>query len=240
MVLSRGFPTTNSKVIIAAFSDHLPNVFEVVESVPSMCSQPASFSRLIEPSTASLFSEHFQENFKHADFFNLKNEEMPEAFSKFCSTSLDFVAPLKPRKARGKVSAHPWLNDQTRSRKAERKWKKDKLQVSYNCLTACLASFQKAVKEAKSAFLSNLIAENANRPQMLFKTIDSVLNSLPAPFPSPSAYVPPLCDLVTGSLTCFQPVSSGEFADIVAKAKSSSCELDVILSCLFKEVFLTL
>ncbi len=192
LVLSYGYPITNLRVIDAAFSDHLPIVFESVCVSTTPCSQSVSYSRFIQPLTASLFSEHYLANFADAASFDkLNTEEMLQVFTNSYSISIDSVAALKPRKAKRNNISQPWLNANTRAlrqecRKAERKWKRDKLQVSYQCLRACLASYQKSVKEAKFEFLSKLITENVNRPRMLFKTFDLVLNPVPAPSLDPS------------------------------------------------------
>ncbi len=54
-------------MIDAGFSDHLPIVFEFVCDSPApTCSQSVSYSRFIQPSTTSLFSEHYQANFVDA------------------------------------------------------------------------------------------------------------------------------------------------------------------------------
>ncbi len=272
LVLSYGFPITNLRVIDAAFSDHLPIVFEsVCVSITPTCSQPVSYSRFIQPLTASLFSEHYLANFADAASFDkLNTEEMLQVFTNSCSISIDSVAPLKPRKAKRNNISQPRLDANTRAlrqeyRKAERKWKRDKLQVSYQCLKACLASYQKSVKEAKFEFLSKLITENVNRPRMLFKTFDLVLNPIPAPSldPSretsenfffncdnkvrdirasikPSIFDPPLSCSPTELLTCFHPISSVQLAGIVSKVKLSTCESDIIPAHLLKEVFATL
>lgn len=92
---------------------------------------------------------------------------------------MDAVAPLKRKKM--KVAGQPWLNDDTRAlrqecRKAERKWKKDRLQISFDILKSSLFNYQMAVKQAKSNFFSRLISDNAKRPKVLFDTIDSILN----------------------------------------------------------------
>lgn len=39
-----------------------------------------------------------------------------------------------------------------------------------------LANYQKVVKEEKMKFFSKVISDNANRPKVLFNTIDSILN----------------------------------------------------------------
>lgn len=63
------------------------------------------------------------------------------------------------------------LKDTTRSLRcqcgeAERKWKKDKLQVSFDILNKCLSKYQKAVKADKTILLSNMALKNSHR---LFK-----------------------------------------------------------------------
>ncbi|GAA6092445.1 RNA-directed DNA polymerase from mobile element jockey-like, partial [Tachysurus ichikawai] len=75
----------------------------------------------------------------------------------------------------------PWLNDTTRAlrhwcRQAERKWKKDRLQVSLEMFRDSLAAYQRALKEAKGQYLSALINNNSHRPGILFSTINSVIN----------------------------------------------------------------
>lgn len=64
-------------------------------------------------------------------------EELVSQFNSSCSDILNFAAPLKVRKK--KVKAQTWLNSNSRAlrqecRRAEQKWLKDKLQVSYEIL----------------------------------------------------------------------------------------------------------
>ncbi len=96
---------------------------------------------------------------------------------------IQFYAPLKRKKCKISSSPQPWFNASTRTlrqecRRAERRWKKDGLQVSYQILKNCLTVYQNSVREAKSKYFSNLIAKNANRPKVLFKTINSVLSPI--------------------------------------------------------------
>jgi len=100
---------------------------------------------------------------------------------------MDSVAPYKVKMTKGPSA--PWLNDSTwalrrQCRQAERKWKKDRLQVSLDMFRDSLANFQRAVKEAKGQYLSNLINSNSHRPGILFshrpgilfRTVNSVIN----------------------------------------------------------------
>ncbi len=56
-------------------------------------------------------------------------------------------------------------------RQCERRWKKDRLQVSYEMLRDSLHTFQKT---AKAAHLSEIVAKNSHCSRTLFSTIDSV------------------------------------------------------------------
>ena len=96
-----------------------------------------------------------------------------------CQTVLNAVAPMKSRLPKAK--SEPWLYETTRTirrecRKAERKWKKDKLQVSFKILKNCWHRYQVTVKEAKRKHLSNIILSTCHKPCILFSTIDNVLS----------------------------------------------------------------
>ncbi len=190
---------------------------------------------------------------------------MIEGFYKVCSTSLDTVAPLKHKRVKG--SGQPWLNETTRAfrqefRKAERRWKKDKLHVSFDILKSSLSNYQIAVKHAKSSYFSQLIADNVNRPKALFDMIDSLLNptmnslsevssELCEDFlnyftqknyairtsiaPSESLHLQLPC--TTSCLSSFQPVLSHQLYDIVSTMKCSGSKPDTIPARLFKDVF---
>lgn len=92
------------------------------------------------------------------------------------------MAPVKVKHPR--TCSQSWLNDSTRAlrrtcRQAERKWKKDKLQVSFDILRMSRLSYQESVKMAKAAFMSAIITANSHNPRMLFKTFNSVVNPRP-------------------------------------------------------------
>lgn len=93
-------------------------------------------------------------------FLCSQNEGLSSLFYSTCRTALDTVAPLKTRQP--KTKSEPWLNDTTHAvrrqcRRAERKWKKNKLQVSFQMLKDCWSQYQKTVKDAKRKDLSYII-----------------------------------------------------------------------------------
>lgn len=75
------------------------------------------------------------------------------------------MAPLKIKYQKPK--SEPWVNEAVREirrtcRQAKRKWKKDKLQVSYELLRDALSKFQWAMSSAKSKYFADLIERNCN------------------------------------------------------------------------------
>lgn len=127
-----------------------------------------------------------------------------------------------------------------------------------------LLEYQRAVKAAKTQFLSNLVSSNSHKPQFLFNTLNSLINPcesthiVPSPtlceqflkyfheriavvrlFPSPLVFDPaasPICPVVFEN---FAQVSLPFLTDIVKHLRPSYCPLDIIPPHLLKDVFST-
>ncbi len=115
------------------------------------------------------------------DDFNcdLSAEELLFSFNSTCAHVLDLVAPLKT--LHHKPRSEPWLDDTIRSlrqicRRFERKWKKDRLQVSMQMLRDSLSQYQKAVKTAKSRYFTEIINKNCHKPKIIFNIINATIN----------------------------------------------------------------
>ncbi|KAL7880914.1 hypothetical protein SRHO_G00031680 [Serrasalmus rhombeus] len=85
---------------------------------------------------------------------NSSPDELLSLFDSICMRILDSMAPLALSCA--KPALEPWLNDHTRElrcvcRRAEHKWKKDRLQASLQVLN-CVREYQKAVTSVKSDY----------------------------------------------------------------------------------------
>ncbi len=268
LVLSYGLPVFNLEICVAAFSDHMPVLFEVALACNTTVKSAAAARRcrIINPSTAAQFSTAF----------NLKcvfpesvctTEELSSWLHSTCQTVLDTVAPLKTRQP--KTRSEPWLSDTTwafrrECRRAERKWKRDKLQVSFQMLRDCWRLYQTTVKAAKRKRLSDIILSNCHKPRILFKTIDSVLNtpqsvcmeaspavcenflhffidkvSSTRALISPSAYDPSISVTCSAVFNQFEPVTLSSLQEIVGHMKPSGSPNDAVPARLFKEVFPT-
>ncbi len=112
-------------------------------------------------------------------------DELVDLFNSTCTSTLDSVAPLRIQISKVLKKVQPWLQGPIRAirqacRCAEHSWKKDKLQISYEIFRECLKWYQSAAKEAQRKYVSDLIAQNAYRPKILFNSINVFLNPAPS------------------------------------------------------------
>ena len=141
LFLSYGLPVLNLEICDAFFFDHMPVLFDVTLACETVKPRAASRrARIINPSTAGQFSVAFKQNCVNHEPMSPETDELSSWFHSTCKATIDTVAPLKTRQP--KTKSEPWLNDTTRAvrrdcHRAERKWKKDKLQVSFQMLREC-------------------------------------------------------------------------------------------------------
>ncbi len=184
LVLSHGFAISDIVVSDYMLSDHKPILFSLsLSNLSYSTSKAITLSRSYSPQFGSNFKQHFMESCSHL----LLDSSLPDVdvdqhlrlLNSAWLDSLNVTAPLKPYKPKSK--SEPWLNSEIRllrqaCRKAERKWKKDNLHISFQLLKESLLVYQSAVKSAKATYFSNLIMENHSRPKVLFSVINSVVN----------------------------------------------------------------
>ncbi len=120
---------------------------------------------------------------------DLSAEELLFRLNSTCVDVLDSVAPVKFSKT--KPRSEPWINDNIHSlrqicRRAECKWKKDRLQISFEILRDSLFKFQKAVRAAKSTYFTAIIDKNYHRPKTLFTIFNAVVNPTVCEYPDVS------------------------------------------------------
>ena len=194
-----------------------------------------------------------------------------EALNTKVKTALDLVAPLKLKMIKGKPKA-PWKNEgvyiaKRKCRKAERLWRKTKLQIHLEIFKGHLSMFNNTVRAARKEYFSKLIANNANKPSALFSTIDSLLN--PVQKVDDSTFSLAKCEefashfndkivnirsnISSGGdhivvapdgaiadcskMALFSPVDLETLEEVVSGLKPSTCPLDPIPTKLFKEIF---
>lgn len=144
LILSLGFPASNVVIDDICLSDHKPVILNITVSfivskhkqssrhvVLSILPQLAIFQQLMALVFSSATSSlHLQALAQKSWFFQ-------SSFSSICIETLDAVVPYKGCTLKPRVQ--PWLNEHSQAlrqkwRKAERKWKKVRLQVSQEML----------------------------------------------------------------------------------------------------------
>lgn len=272
LILSYGFKVDNIVFEEATFSDHKPITFDITLFSPLQTVRVQEhYSRQINSLTATQFSDSFLSGnvasiIATAASFSSSPDELVTLFHSSCSTILDSVAPFTY--TRSKLKSHYWLDEDTRSlrqacRKAERKWKKDHLNVSFQIFKSALASFQAAAKIARAKHLSDLISKHSNRPKILFSTINSVINPVNSPvvdvstdtcekfltffinkienlrsvFTPTSSAISFVSSGVLATFNQFQPISLTELRDLVSHMKLTTSSYDSIPSSIIKDVF---
>ncbi len=121
----------------------------------------------------------------------LRKLDADEHLSNFKSTSASILNSILPLKLRNHKSEPVfWYNETINVLsdklvdEPERKWKMDKLQVSYEIMRSSLTTSQRADKAAKCN--TYLIAKKLHKSHVRFSTIDSALNPPVKLFPEPS------------------------------------------------------
>ncbi|KAI5607668.1 hypothetical protein C0J50_6988, partial [Silurus asotus] len=149
----------------------------------------------------------------------------------------------------------------------ERKWRKTKLEVFRIAYKDSMLSYRRALKAARAEHLSKLIENNKNNPRFLFSTVAKLTtnqgseNCVPSQFSSedfmifftekienirktivavqPLTASPETVLPSTPQLHCFTCIGQEELYNVIAKAKSTTCQLDPIPTKLLKEVLYT-
>ncbi len=150
LVLSWGILVCELAVENIGLSDHYFITFNMVFSMITRGSESAGrWVRPINTLTASEFAEAFKSQTHLCDTvlspLCSDLDILVDSFNSECSGILDSIAPFK--KVKSKTVSQPWFNAEShllrqKWRQAERRWKSDKLQVSYEILRDCLHTYQ--------------------------------------------------------------------------------------------------
>lgn len=110
LVLSHGLCVSNMDICDAAFSDHMPILFDIPSQCPVRLRPPPQRRRMFNSSSPALFSSTFADfcegNSKASTCLN--TEELATSFHSVCLQTLDMIAPMKSRHV--KPVPEPWLN----------------------------------------------------------------------------------------------------------------------------------
>ncbi len=169
----------NTKLADFALSDHNAVYFHFPLISPDPTQPVPLRSCPLNSSLVPQFCHEFAASIadaQHEDRSDVNVEDLVHVFNSSCTRILDSIAPVRVK--RSKTSYLPWLNEDLRilkrqCRRAERKWRKDKLSISLASLKQLMVLYQHNVKEARTKYFSNLIDRQGHSPRTLFKTVNS-------------------------------------------------------------------
>ena len=90
---------------------------------------------------------------------------------------MDTIAPIKVKVISGRKKS-TWQNStlvkngKRECRKAERRWRKTKLQVHYDIHKEKLHSYNLQLRNARKSYVSDIITKNSHNARALFATVD--------------------------------------------------------------------
>ena len=205
------------------------------------------------------------------DFSSSSPTDMVHLYNSTLTSALDSLAPVRTRKA-SFLRSSPWFNDELRQMKAkgrqlERRWRKDGLTVHRLAFRDHQKDYADAMRAARAAHYSTIIADGVGNPRTLFSTIDLLLNPINS---GPSTTTPELCNRFAtffktkvddirakitpsvrslpicpyptngSTLSSFTEVAPAELLKILTKSRPTTCSLDPIPTPLLKSCSPTL
>lgn len=169
LILTHGLSVTDVMVFDSLISDHFPIMFTMCLPEPSQRKIPTT--RQTRAYTLHTFAK-ISMNF-------IRKRIFPRCLSRlYLTTMLNIILIFLWYKTLqlplNLLNKNPNLclgSIKISCRKAERKWKRDKLQISFDVFKSGLSSYQSASKKAKATYFSTLIEKHHHTPKVQFSTI---------------------------------------------------------------------
>uniref|UniRef100_A0A3B3HFB5 Reverse transcriptase domain-containing protein n=1 Tax=Oryzias latipes TaxID=8090 RepID=A0A3B3HFB5_ORYLA len=263
LLITRGVTIYNVSVVDVALSDHFCVFFDL-SVAPKPPPGPAVVQRRqINESTRAQFVEMINpENVSGANV-----DEMLNSVTSSILNVLDAIAPMKVQLRKHRQKA-PWRNDdlvraqKQQCRRAERKWRKSKLQVHYGIYKAELYAYNQILCRTRERYFSEIIGSCSSNSRILFTTVNRLTNpptQLPIELvctPKCNEFAVFFNDKVQGikkainstthitierppthsKLTHFIPVTDQTVQETITRLSSSTCCLDVLPTRFLKSV----
>ncbi len=218
LLISRGL-NISSIVKDVALSDHFCIFFDILISVTTESRSVSVRKRCINENTSVLFMEAISSTPRiSADSVDL----LLDSFNSKVKNVIDDIAPIKVSKKTG-TQKSVWRkstavqNMKRQCRKAERMWRKTKLEIHYSIYKDSLHAFNVELATARQTFFSNLINSNLNT-RTLFATVERLTNP-PSQIPSEM--------LSDSKCNEFASFFSEKISNIRKEIGTSSCNTEV-------------
>ncbi len=170
LLISRGLNISSIVIKDVALSDHFCIFFDILISVTTESRSVSVRKRCINENTSVLFMKAMSLTPSiSADSVDL----LLDSFDSKVKNVIDDIAPIKVSKKNGRQKSF-WRkstavqNMKRQCRKAERMWRKTKLEIHYSIYKDSLHAFNLELATARQTFFSNLINSNLNNTRTLF------------------------------------------------------------------------
>lgn len=188
LALSSGLSFECPSVLDMPVTDHKAVTFKVPFQIRIPTPYITITSRILNAGSAANFCDAFNSSSFNLFLSLLAPNALLNSFNGKCLSILDHIAPFKTRTQ--KPNNLPWFNDHTRAlrrlcRKSERQWRANKLESTHITLKNLTSTYQDAVKDARSAYFSDLSSRNNHNPKALFVVINSVIRDTSTSSPEP-------------------------------------------------------
>uniref|UniRef100_A0A673IYN1 Reverse transcriptase domain-containing protein n=1 Tax=Sinocyclocheilus rhinocerous TaxID=307959 RepID=A0A673IYN1_9TELE len=178
LIISRGLNISSIVIKDVALSDHFCIFFNILISVTTESRSVSVRKRCINENTSVLFMEAISLTPSiSADSVDL----LLDSFNSKVKNVIDDIAPLKVSRKTGRQKS-AWRKStavqsmKRQCRKAERMWRKTKLEIHYSIYKDSLRAFNVELGKARQSFFSNLINSNLNNTRTLFATVERLTN----------------------------------------------------------------
>ncbi|KAL0148215.1 hypothetical protein M9458_056447 [Cirrhinus mrigala] len=182
---SKGLYISSIVIKDVALSDHFCIFFDILISAATESRSVSVRKRCINENTSVLFMKAISSMPSiSADSVDL----LLESFNSKVKNVIDDIAPVKVSKTTGRQKSS-WRKStavqsmKRQCRKAERMWRKTKLEIHYSIYKDSLHAFNVELATARQKFFSNLINSNLNNTRTLFATVERLTNP-PSQIPS--------------------------------------------------------
>ncbi len=200
LLISRGLNISSIVIKDVALSDHFCIFFDILISVTTESRSVSVRKRCINENTSVLF---------------MKAISLTPSIS---ADSVDLLLDSFDSKVKLRIDSTAVQNMKRQCRKAERMWRKTKLEIHYSIYKDSLHAFNLELATARQTFFSNLINSNLNNTRTLFATVERLTNP-PSQIPSEM--------LSDSKCNEFASFFSEKISNIRKEIGTSSCNTEV-------------
>uniref|UniRef100_A0AAR2KBY1 Reverse transcriptase domain-containing protein n=1 Tax=Pygocentrus nattereri TaxID=42514 RepID=A0AAR2KBY1_PYGNA len=270
LIISKRIDVNNTEITDVAISDHFGVFFNMSLSIRTLCEKRTITKRYLSAGSAVAFTDMIQSLPPLSENANELVETFIHRVRSCIDVVAPKVTKTISGRIkmpwRNTTSIIKLRQD---CRQAERRWRRSKLVVHFDIYKTTLQTYNSEVKSARKNYYSTLIDSTSNNSAALFRSIDRLVNPTSHVFPESVSvekcdeFAIFFRDKITNlrqniatstnrlpalisvshpncNMSYFKEVDMVTLFDVISSLKSSTCELDPLPTCFFKQVLSSL